>query len=88
MPIFRRHRRREGLVCRQAVELVTDYLEGALSPRERARLEEHLAACPHCTEYFAQMRITIATLGRVEADSLAPDARGELVDLYRRWKQG
>ena len=81
-------RRRRDVVCREAVELVTDYLEGALSGRDRARLEAHLAACPHCTEYLAQMRVTIAVMGRVEPGSLAPEARDELVSLYRRWQQG
>lgn len=81
-------RRRRDVVCRQAVELVTDYLEGALSPRDRARLEAHLAVCPHCTEYLAQMRVTIAATGRVDVESLEPEAREELVGLYRRWAQG
>ena len=81
-------RRRRDVVCREAVELVTDYLEGALSGRDRARLEAHLAACPHCTEYLAQMRVTIAVIGRVEPESLEPEARDELVSLYRRWQQG
>ena len=81
-------RRRRDVVCREAVELVTDYLEGALSGRDRARLEAHLAACPHCTEYLAQMRVTIAVMGRVEPGSLAPEARDELVSLYRRWQLG
>lgn len=83
-----RFRRRRELVCRDAVELVTDYLEGALSDADRARLETHLAACPHCSAYLAQMRVTIAALGRVEPESLSPDARDELVSLYRRWKEG
>lgn len=81
-------RRRRDVVCREAVELVTDYLEGALSRRDQARLETHLAACPHCSEYLAQMRVTIAALGRVEPGSLAPEARDELVSLYRRWQAG
>jgi anti-sigma factor RsiW len=76
------------IVCQQAVELVTDYLEGALSELDRARLEAHLDACPHCTEYLAQIRATIAALGRVEPESLAPDARDELVSVFRRWKAG
>ncbi len=84
MPLFRRR----AVVCREAVELVTDYLEGALSARDRARLEAHLADCPHCTEYLRQMRVTIDALGRVEPESLSPDARDELVALYRRWQAG
>jgi anti-sigma factor RsiW len=77
---------RHDLVCRQAVELVTDYLEGTLSVRARRRFEAHLAACPHCTEYLAQMRETIRLAGRLEPEDLTPQAREEFTDLYRRWR--
>ena len=77
--------RRREVVCRDAVELVTDYLEGALSRRDRERLEAHLAECPHCTEYFEQFRVTIRAIGRIEPDSLAPQVREDLIELYRRW---
>jgi anti-sigma factor RsiW len=85
--VLTRLRRRRDLVCQQAVELVTDYLEGALSPRDRARFEAHLAGCPHCTEYLEQIRATVAALGRIEPEELAPQAREELVALYRSWRQ-
>jgi anti-sigma factor RsiW len=85
VPLFRRRRRSE-LVCREAVELVTDYLEGALREADRTRLEGHLAACPHCTEYLAQMRRTLDLLGRIEPESLDPHVQDELVALYRRWQ--
>jgi anti-sigma factor RsiW len=80
--------RRRSVVCQQAVELVTDYLEDALSRRDRARFEAHLAECPHCREYLAQIRVTIATMGSVEPESLEPEVRDDLVGLYRRWQEG
>ena len=80
-------KRRDPLVCKQAVALMTEYLENDLSPRDRARFEQHLAGCPHCTEYLAQMRATIAAAGQVEPDDLDPEALDDLVDLFRRWKQ-
>jgi anti-sigma factor RsiW len=83
VPFFRRRR---AIVCRQAVELMAGYLDGALSGRDRARLEAHLAACPHCSEHLAQLRVTIETLGRVEPDDLPADTLDELVSLYRRWR--
>lgn len=46
----------EQVVCRQLVELVTGYLEGALDTRQRERVEEHLAACKNCEGYVAQVR--------------------------------
>jgi anti-sigma factor RsiW len=78
-------RRRKKLVCRQAVTLMTDYLEGALTSRDRTRLEEHLAGCPHCTEFLAQLRVTIAVAGEITPDDLEPEVLDELVSLYRRW---
>jgi len=78
--------RRRDIVCQQAVELVTDYLEGALSPRERRRFERHLRACPNCTAYVEQIRITIALTGAVEIDELTPETRQDLSELYRRWR--
>ncbi len=56
---------RREIVCQQAVELVTDYLEGTLPRAARRRFEKHLAACPHCTEYLAQIRATIRLAGSV-----------------------
>ncbi len=82
-----RLRRRRALVCRQAVALMTDYLEGALSARDRARLEAHLAGCPHCSEHLAQIRATIDVAGRVEPEDLSAEALVELVDLYRGWRE-
>ena len=79
-------RRRKDLVCREAVELVTDYLEGALTPADRARMEAHLSTCPHCSEYLAQMRRTLDALGRIEPEALDPHVQDELVSLYRRWQ--
>ncbi len=78
---------RRDLVCRQAVELVTDYLEGRLGRADRRRLERHLADCPHCTEYLAQMRATVALTGRITPDDLTPAMRDEFIELYRRWDQ-
>jgi anti-sigma factor RsiW len=77
---------RRELVCREAVELVTGYLEGALSRAERRRFEAHLASCPHCTEYLAQIRATIALAGQVTADDLTPQMQDEFIALYRRWQ--
>jgi len=77
---------RRDLVCQQAVELVTGYLEGTLSWREHRRFEAHLAGCPNCTEYLAQMRETIRLAGRLKPEDLTPQQREEFVDLYRRWR--
>ena len=81
-------RRRRALVCRDAVALMTAYLDGELGQRDRARLEAHLADCPHCSEYLAQLRVTIDALGRVDLDGLPEETVDGLVDLYRSWRAG
>jgi anti-sigma factor RsiW len=75
------------LVCQQAVELVTDYLEEALSRTDRRRFEKHLAGCPHCTEYLEQIRATIALTGRITEDDLSPQMRDDFSALYQRWQE-
>ncbi len=75
------------LTCQQLVELVTDYLEGALSSSDQVRFQAHLAMCRYCTAYLAQMQRTIQVLGRLTEASLEPYARDDLLQLFRRWKQ-
>ena len=84
--IRRWFRGRRALVCRQAVALMQDYLDGTLGTGDRRRLEEHLAACPHCHEYLAQLRVTIDALGHATPEDLSDAVLDELVDVYRRWQ--
>jgi anti-sigma factor RsiW len=74
------------LVCRDAVELVSDYLDGTLSRRQRRRLEKHFAACDACTAYLDQMRATIAASGKVGPDDLPGDVVEGLVNLFRQFR--
>jgi anti-sigma factor RsiW len=78
--------RRKDIVCQEAVELVTDYLEGALSRGSRRRFEAHLRACPNCAAYLEQIRMTIELTGSVEPEDLTPEAKTDLTELYRRWR--
>ncbi len=75
------------LTCQEFVALVTDYLEGALSPSEAARLDEHLSDCPGCRVYLEQMRQTIRTLGVLPQESIPADAKDALLTVFRRWKR-
>jgi anti-sigma factor RsiW len=77
----------EDLTCQELVELVTAYIEGTLPPDERARFDAHLVVCPGCVTYLAQMRQTISLLGTLTEASLSPQARDDLLEAFRRWKQ-
>lgn len=78
----------DDLACHEFVELVTEYLEDALSPLDRARLEAHLDQCGGCREYLAQMRQTIHVLGQLHTDSIEPAMRDRLVQVFRAWQRG
>ncbi len=76
---------RTAYMCRQLVEDVTAYLEGALPDETRARVEAHLADCPHCREYLAQMRRTIAVTAELreeDVDAMPAEVRDRLLRAF------
>lgn len=75
------------LTCQQLVEIVSDYLEGALPASERQRFEDHLRACDGCTTYLDQMRLTIRIMGRLTEEDVDPEARNRLLALFRDWNR-
>lgn len=75
-----------GLTCKEMVELVTDYIEGALPSDLRARFDRHLTACDPCVVYVEQMRQTIAALGTLPEESISPNALDTLTEHFRRWR--
>ena len=74
--------------CQELVELVTAYLDGGLSRRDRRRFEAHISGCEHCTTYVEQMRETIELTGRISEADLEPHARQELLAAFRGWHEG
>lgn len=75
----------EAFSCQELVELVTDYLEGALTPADLRRFEEHIALCDGCTEYLRQLRETIRVVGAITPDDVSPEAEAELLAVFRNW---
>lgn len=75
----------EQLSCQELVELVTDYLEGALTAAEAERFEAHVATCDGCSVYLEQLRQVIRISGRLAPDALSPEAEGELLEAFRGW---
>ena len=76
------------MACRELVEAITGYLEGALSPADEARFEAHLEACSGCRMYLGQFRATIAALGELPRESLSPEAERQFLEAFRDWRQG
>jgi anti-sigma factor RsiW len=76
------------MTCKELVELVTDYLDGALPAEDRARFEQHIADCVWCARYLEQMRVTIDAVGRIDDESISPEARDALLAAFRDWRGG
>ena len=76
------------LTCQELVELVTDYLEGALSSGDRHRFEAHLDDCGGCRAYLEQIRGTILAVGGVAAEGLDPAIGERLMASFRDWRSG
>lgn len=76
------------LTCQQLVELVTDYLEDALAPAQRARFEQHLIYCDGCRAFLAQHRDSLRLARAAEGEPLPPQVEGELLRLFGTWKKG
>lgn len=74
------------LACQEMVELITDYLEGALPRSVRRRFDAHLGGCEHCGEYLAEMRVTIAATGRLRAEDLTPAMAEAFGGVFARWR--
>lgn len=78
--------RADEMVCVELVEVITDYLEGALPPEDRARLEAHLAECAPCRRYLDQFRAVVAAAGRISPEALPEQTRADLLRLFRDWR--
>jgi anti-sigma factor RsiW len=78
----------EELSCREVVEILDDYLDGAMTPEDRARLEQHLADCDGCTAYLEQLRTTVRLSGRLSEEAVSPEAMAPLLEAFRAWRRG
>ena len=76
----------EELSCQELVELVTNYVDGILSPAERASFDHHLEGCTGCREYVEQMRSTIEVTGRLTPADVSPEMEEKLLTVFRNWK--
>lgn len=74
------------LTCAELVELITDYLEGALDRDTEARFVLHATSCPGCEAYLAQFRATISALGTLPPETLDDDVRDQLLTAFHGWR--
>lgn len=72
--------------CSEIVQLITDYLDGALPPGQMADIDHHLEGCEGCRNAVAQWRTVIALAGRLteaEVDNTDELTRDRILSLCR-----
>jgi anti-sigma factor RsiW len=77
----------EDLPCVDFVELVTDYLEGALPTEQRLIVERHLAFCAPCMDYLDQMRATVRAAGALHEEDVPKPVMDTLLQAFREFSR-
>jgi anti-sigma factor RsiW len=77
---------RQALTCHEVIELLSNYIEGALSADEHHRVDEHLALCDGCATYLEQMREAIRLSGMVSEEQVPDDEKTALLAAFRDWR--
>lgn len=75
------------ITCQEVVELVTDYLDGALPSEQISVFEQHLNFCDGCVWYVDQLRAAVDTVGRIREEDVPAETRERLVAAFREWKR-
>jgi anti-sigma factor RsiW len=75
------------MACNELIEAITAYLDGTLPAHDRRRFYAHVAECPSCAAYLAQMRETIARLGTLDETTLSRETREGLIAAFRDWRR-
>lgn len=76
-----------AMTCHEVIELLSDYIEGALSTDDRRRVDEHLARCDGCETYLDQMRESIRLVGMVPEDEVPDHQKTALLSAFRDWRR-
>ena len=74
------------MTCKELVELVTAYLEGALDADAHALFDAHLVYCDGCRNYLEQFRATVRTIGKIQDYDLDPTFRSRLLDAFKDFR--
>jgi anti-sigma factor RsiW len=77
----------QALTCHEVIELLSNYIDDALSPADRRRVDEHLALCDGCATYLEQMRDTIRLSGMVTEEQVPEDEKAALLAAFRDWRE-
>ena len=76
------------LVCRSAVDLLSDLLDGEATFWQRMSVRGHLAMCSKCRSYFRQFQRIYELCGRVQPSQLPDDFEEVMGKVLQGWRSG
>jgi anti-sigma factor RsiW len=69
--------------CASGVELLADYLDGALPADVSALIETHVAACPHCRAFIKSYQATPQVFRDATAVEMPAELEASLREVLR-----
>ena len=75
------------LTCRDFVELVTDFLEGAVEQDTKLRFEQHMRICAGCETYLQQMMETASRLGEIPVETISDEMQQTLLSAFHDFRR-
>jgi anti-sigma factor RsiW len=77
------------MYCQDCVELLADYVEGALPEEKKLALEEHLSYCPPCVTFVRTYKATTRVARGHLASTMPEEVSSRLHDfIAKRCKGG
>ena len=69
------------MTCREAIDVLDDYLESSLTPEVLEKLEAHLRACAPCRAYQATYERTAQLAAKVNRVEMPSEVKRSLHDF-------
>ena len=76
--------RSEDALCRLAVSVIADYLNGDLSEKDHKHFEAHLAGCKDCTAFFNTYQQSVRAVKALKYEALPPELQTRSLDFVRK----
>jgi predicted anti-sigma-YlaC factor YlaD len=70
--------------CREAIDVLAEYLDATLTPDMLAQLEAHLRVCAPCRAYLATYKRSVELAAKVNRVEMPPEVKQRLRDFLNR----
>jgi anti-sigma factor RsiW len=72
------------MYCKDCVDLLADYIDGALTAEQKDALEEHLSYCPPCVTFVRTYKATTRVAKKALADKMPADVSARLHEFIAK----